>query len=97
MYSKTILALTILLVLVSVINAKTVTIGKPKFEMDDENASAYLHSALGEHPGHMFKREFGRNCVPCKFGLNPCCEPNICKKNRIFPNECLEIKVPRSD
>ncbi|CAF4371536.1 unnamed protein product, partial [Adineta steineri] len=37
-------------------------------------------------------REIGSDCVPCKFGINPCCSPNICIKKRFRPDECMEIK-----
>ena len=39
-----------------------------------------------------YKDRKGRTCVLCKWGIAPCCLPNICKKHHIRFNECIEIK-----
>jgi hypothetical protein len=89
MNSKMILVLTILLIIISLTNAKTVY-GGHHYEMTSENASAFLHPSSDSVD--FSKREIGRNCIPCKFGINPCCEPNICVKKSFWPDECMEIK-----
>jgi len=92
MYSNKIIFLTILFLIISLSNAKTVFVDN-NFELTGENASVFLHPSSDVHSSHNFvKREMGRNCVPCKFGLNPCCEPNICVKKTLWPDECMEIK-----
>ncbi len=30
-------------------------------------------------------------CVPCKFGIIPCCSPNFCRIRRILPNKCIRV------
>lgn len=64
-------------------------------ELSNDKAQMFLRSMLNDDDSDINelagKREFGTNCVPCKFKLNPCCKPNICLKK--FPwNECMEIK-----
>ncbi|CAF3108848.1 unnamed protein product, partial [Rotaria sp. Silwood2] len=66
-------------------------------ELSNEKAQMFLRSMLNDDDDDdsyepLDKREFGKNCVPCKFKINPCCAPNICKKKR-FWNECMEIKT----
>ena len=65
-------------------------------ELTDKKARMFLRAMTGESDdddaGSLDTREIGRNCVPCKFGLNPCCAPNICVKKRFRPDECMEIK-----
>ena len=96
MSMKTLLLLAIVVVLVSFSTARNVD-GKEGFEMNMENASFFLHATTEESAGVMFdKRESGRNCVPCKFGINPCCAPNICRKKTLWPDECMEIKLSGS-
>ena len=65
-------------------------------ELTNEKAQMFLRSMLNDDSddqNDLFdKREFGKNCVQCKFKINPCCAPNICLKK--FPwNECMEIKT----
>jgi hypothetical protein len=33
----------------------------------------------------------GRICVLCKWGIAPCCAPNLCKKHHLRFNECVEV------
>ncbi|CAF3183632.1 unnamed protein product [Rotaria socialis] len=65
-------------------------------ELSNEKAQMFLRSMLNDDENSdddsMDKREFGKNCVPCKFKINPCCAPNICVK-KFFWNECMEIKI----
>lgn len=93
--SSQLLLLTLLVVFISLIYGKTIGNINYTFETDAQNANGFLRP-----DGDIVdvdKREFGRNCVPCKLGLNPCCEPNICKKNRFWFDECMEIKTADSD
>ena len=66
--------------------------GDGGFEITPSNASMFLQKAESYVGNEMSKREIGRNCVPCKFGINPCCAPNICRKKTFWPDECMEIK-----
>ncbi len=91
MNAKMILFVTMLLLISSLTDAKTL-VGKNSFEMSGENASAFLHPSSDDQSHDISKREMGRNCIPCKFGINPCCEPNICVKKSFWPDECMEIK-----
>jgi hypothetical protein len=93
MNSNMIVYLTMMFLIVSLSDAKTLYIDN-HFEMTGENASSFLHTTYdGDHHTSDFsKREMGRNCIPCKFGINPCCEPNICVKKTLWPDECMEIK-----
>lgn len=87
-----IVSLAVILLIVSLVNGKTIR-AVNHFEISNENASAFLHSPDDEHHvADISKREIGRNCVPCKFGINPCCHPNICVKKTFWPDECMEIK-----
>lgn len=68
-------------------------------ELSDKKARMFLRAMTGEDgddgdsdSASFDTRESGKNCVPCKFGLNPCCAPNICIKKRFRPDECMEIK-----
>ena len=63
-------------------------------ELSNEKAQMFLRSRLDDDDINQLvdRREFGSNCVPCKFKLNPCCAPNICIK-KWFLNECMEIKT----
>ena len=69
-------------------------------ELSDKKARMFLRAMTGEDgdddddgdSASFDTREAGRNCVPCKFGINPCCAPNICVKKRFRPDECMEIK-----
>ncbi len=31
-------------------------------------------------------------CVPCKFGIIPCCSPNFCRRRRLLPNTCIRVQ-----
>jgi hypothetical protein len=68
-------------------------------ELRNEEAQTFLQSNVNDDTNNddsLDKREFGKNCVPCKFKINPCCAPNVCRKK--FPwNECMEIKVKTRD
>jgi hypothetical protein len=61
------------------------------FEVTQQMAAAFLMHDNSSHA--IDKREAGRHCVPCKFGANPCCAPNICVKKTLRPDECQEIKT----
>ncbi|CAF3033433.1 unnamed protein product [Rotaria sp. Silwood2] len=65
-------------------------------ELSNEKAQMFLRSQLNDDDDQASfdTREFGKNCVPCKFKINPCCAPNICIK-KFFWNECMEIKAPK--
>ncbi len=39
-----------------------------------------------------YKNRKGCICVLCKWGIVPCCSPNICKKHHLRFNECVETK-----
>lgn len=61
------------------------------FEVSQQTATSFL---IHENSSvTMDKRESGKNCVMCKFGLNPCCAPNKCVKKTLRPDECQEIKT----
>jgi hypothetical protein len=68
-------------------------------ELTDKRARMFLRSMTDDedsdddNSASMDTREFGKNCVACKFGLNPCCAPNVCVKKRFRPDECMEIKT----
>ncbi|CAF4047902.1 unnamed protein product [Rotaria sordida] len=54
-------------------------------ELSDKKARMFLRSMLNDDSddddtGSLDTREIGKNYVPCKFGINPCCSPNICVK-----------------
>ena len=69
--------------------------GQHDLELSNDEAKRFLHRMTDdddEQDNSLDKRESGKNCVPCKFKINPCCAPNICLKK--FPwNECMEIKT----
>ena len=95
MISKAMVSLMMLVLLAVTCSGKSVP-NQPEFEMNSENASMFLNSDQNaEHMVSMDKREIGKNCVPCKIGLNPCCAPNICVKRRFWFDECMEIKVAK--
>lgn len=91
MKSNMMIYLTMILLIGTLVNGKSIRMMN-NFEMSNENASAFLNSNDNEHIASINKREIGRNCVPCKFGINPCCQPNICVKKTFWPDECMEIK-----
>ena len=69
-------------------------------ELSDKKARMFLRAMLNEDEDDdgaksFDTREIGKNCVPCKFGINPCCAPNICVKKRFRPDECMEVKPGR--
>ena len=69
-----------------------------ELELSNERAQMFLRSMLNDDDSSdgndesFNKREFGTNCVKCKFGVNPCCKPNICVK-KFFWDECMEIQT----
>ncbi|CAF2713367.1 unnamed protein product [Rotaria sp. Silwood2] len=96
---KTIIFLVIcaLIFIVSTSNAKRLFYDNDNdMELTDKKARMFLRSMLNgdsdDDTGSFDTRESGKNCVPCKFGINPCCSPNICIKKRFRPDECMEIK-----
>ena len=97
---KTSLVVTIfaLILIISISNAKRLFYDNDNdMELTDRKARMFLRSMLtdsdDDDDSPSFEtRETGKNCVPCKFGLNPCCPPNICIKKKFRPDECLEIK-----
>ncbi|CAF3487159.1 unnamed protein product [Rotaria socialis] len=68
-------------------------------ELTDKRARMFLRSMTNndddsnDDTASLDTRDFGKNCVACKFGINPCCAPNICIKKRFRPDECMEIKT----
>ena len=63
-------------------------------ELSNDKARMFLRAIAGDDDSASFDtREFGKNCVKCKFGINPCCAPNICIKKSFRPDECMEIKT----
>jgi len=65
-------------------------------ELSNEKAQMFLRSILDDDSDgddmSYDKREWGKDCVKCKFKWNNCCKPNICIK-KFFWNECMEIKT----
>ena len=64
-------------------------------KLSEQKARMFLRSMLDDDDDDLpslDKRETGKKCVPCKFGINPCCAPNICIKKNFRPDECMEIK-----
>jgi hypothetical protein len=65
-------------------------------ELTDDKAQMFLRAILNDDSNNdedlYGKREFGTNCVPCKFKINPCCPPNKCRKKLPW-NECMEFKT----
>lgn len=69
-------------------------------ELSDKKARMFLRAIFDDNNDEssvLDTRELsnGKNCVKCKFGINPCCAPNICVKKRFRPDECMEIKTGR--
>ncbi|CAF1555842.1 unnamed protein product [Adineta steineri] len=68
-------------------------------ELTDKRARMFLRSMMGDDDDDLTafdRRELhtaGKNCVKCKFGINPCCAPNVCVKKSFRPDECMEIKT----
>ncbi len=94
MNSNTIIfiSIAIVLLLVSSSQGKNVhTNSDDDFEVSQQTATEFL-TTEENFPSIFNKREAGRNCVPCKFGVNPCCAPNICVKKTLRPDECQEVK-----
>ncbi len=64
-------------------------------ELSDKKARMFLRAMTGDDDDDTLSfdtRESGKNCVKCKFGINPCCAPNICIKKSFRPDECMEVK-----
>ncbi|CAF2738730.1 unnamed protein product [Rotaria sp. Silwood2] len=96
---KTIIFLVIcaLVFIISTSDAKRLFYDNDKdMELTDKKARMFLRSMLNgdsdDDTGSFDTREIGKNCVKCKFGINPCCAPNICVKKKFRPDECMEIK-----
>jgi hypothetical protein len=97
---KTIILLAIfaLLFIVSSSNAKRLFYDNDNdMELTDKKARMFLRSMMdndddGDDLASFDTRESGKKCVKCKFGINPCCAPNICVKKTLRPDECVEIK-----
>jgi hypothetical protein len=93
---KTIILLAIfgLLLIVSLSNAKNV-MNDNNMEFSDKKARMFLRAMMGDDDNDgltSFDMRQAQNCVGCKFGIFPCCTPNICQKKTFRPDECLEIK-----
>ncbi|CAF1153021.1 unnamed protein product [Rotaria sordida] len=96
------LVICVLLFIVSTLDAKRLFYDNDNdMELTDQKARMFLRSMLNgdsdsadddDDSGSLDTREFGKNCVRCKFGLNPCCAPNVCIRKRFRPDECMEIK-----
>ncbi|CAF1201507.1 unnamed protein product [Rotaria sp. Silwood1] len=91
------LVICVLLFVVSTSNAKRLFYDNDNdMELTDKRARMFLRSMLNgdsdDDAGSLDTREIGKNCVPCKFGINPCCPPNICIKKKFRPDECMEVK-----
>ena len=68
-------------------------------EISQQIATAFLSNNIDfldyfpeDSPDLFFKSRMGKDCVPCKFGLQPCCAPNICVKKTLLPDECQDVK-----
>lgn len=92
------LAAIALLCFISSSNAKRLFFNNDNdMELTDQKARMFLRaiSSQGDDDDDapsFDTRESGKNCVKCKFGINPCCAPNICIKKSFRPDECMEIK-----
>jgi hypothetical protein len=89
------------IILLVVISICSLIDGKRSFhdndlELTDDKAQMFLRTILNDDSNNdedlYGKRESGKNCVPCKFKINPCCEPNKCRKKLPW-NECMEFKT----
>lgn len=85
------IAMAMAVLLVSASHGMTIeSTSEPSFEIHQHSANDFL--SMNDTPPTMDKREAGKNCVPCKFGVTPCCAPNVCVKKTLRPDECMEIK-----
>jgi hypothetical protein len=93
-----------LLLIISSLDAKGLSYDNDNnMEVSDKKARMFLRSMLDNdddddddddnNSPSFDTREFGKNCVRCKFGINPCCAPNRCKKKFLRPDECVEVKT----
>ena len=97
---KTIILLAIfaLLLIVSLSNAKNLY-DNDDMELTDANARMFLRAIMDDDNSDdadlssFETRQAGNKCVSCKFGMAPCCAPNICRKKRFRPDECMEVKT----
>jgi hypothetical protein len=91
-----ILAAIALLCMIACSNASRIYNSDDDLELSDKKARMFLRALTGDEDdddvASFDTREAGKNCVKCKFGINPCCAPNICIKKSFRPDECLEIK-----
>ncbi|CAF4631870.1 unnamed protein product [Rotaria magnacalcarata] len=101
---KTIMLLAIFafVLVISTSNAKRLFYNNDNdMELTDKRARMFLRSMTNDDDdddsnddsASFDTRDSGKKCVACKFGLNPCCAPNICIKKRFRPDECMEIKT----
>lgn len=92
-------AITIIFLVISSSQRKTISFDHKDFEITPENASVFLDTSSDDgNDGLNFdKREWGKDCVACKFNINPCCKPNVCIKKRFRPDECMEIKSSHNE
>ena len=91
-----VLAMVALLFVVSSTNAKRLFYDNDNdMELSAKKARMFLRSMMNDEDNDapsFDTREAGKNCVPCKFGINPCCAPNVCVKKSFRPDECMEVK-----
>lgn len=95
MKTSMILAVVALLFVVSSTHGKRVLYDSDNMELSDKKARMFLRSMTNDEDDDapsFDTRESGKKCVLCKFGVNPCCAPNICIKKRFRPDECMEVK-----
>ncbi|UJR32318.1 hypothetical protein I4U23_019782 [Adineta vaga] len=93
MFSKTIVFLVIMCLIVSFCHGKNVPEEMHHITISSDEANGFLHSSDPNNVGiNLTRREIGSNCVPCKLNMNPCCPPNICIKKTFWFDECMEVK-----
>lgn len=97
---KFLVGLLCLFAIISMILGKHLSFDNDDFEISDDKARMFLRQNNNDDDSNdetdtnqlVDRREFGKNCVRCKFKVNPCCAPHICVK-KFFWNECMEIKA----
>lgn len=94
------LAVFCLLWIVALSNAKNLVDNNDDSEIDDQKARMFLRAMLDDQSDDnsddsaaMDTRHNNGDCVGCKFGAALCCKPNFCRKKRLRPDECVEVKV----
>jgi hypothetical protein len=63
------------------------------FASNDNRFDMSLHGLNYENVTVEVAKRHEKKCVHCKLGLISCCEPNICVKKTLHPDECLHVKV----